>query len=637
MLQTLREKTTGWIAALIVILLVIPFAFFGIENYMSPSVSVYVAKVGEAEISPDEFRTRFEEYRRQMRQMLGDRFDGRMFDQPEIKRQMLDRLVEEQLLLQAGERMGLTVPPARLQKEILQVQAFQRDGKFDPDLYRMMLQGQNMSPRQFEERVRRDLEVQALSEPVSRSAFVTEAYVHDFLRLRDQRRDIAYVLVPPPGEDTIEAPDDAAIEAFHAANAERYQTDEQVTIEYLEVDAAGIEVPTVADEESLRRRYEEQGFRFREPEQRLLSHILVSVAQDADADAQRAAREKLDAIVARLAEPEADFAAIAREASEDIGSKSAGGDLGWIERGMTDPAFETAAFAQQAGSVGEPVQSAEGWHLIQVREVRAEVVKPFEAVRAELEREYLESERERAFSELSGKLVDLVYRDPTTLAPAARELGLEIRREGPFSRTASSGIAANPAVREQAFSSILIGEGTVSDSIELEPNHIAVIRVAEHFPAKPLPLEDVRDRVRADIVADRLAAAATAAAEALETRLAGGESLADVAASIGAEVVESKDAGRSGGAADPAVVREAFELPRPAEGAASRGLASLGGNRYALVEVQAVRDGDPNSVAAAEREALRSQLGQALSSIELRGLLDTLRRDAEVRIAEDRM
>jgi len=637
MLQKLREKTSGWIAVLIVGLLAIPFLFFGIENYMSPNISPFVAKVGEHEISPDDFRNRFEEYRRQMRQMMGDSFDGRQFEQPEIKRQMLDRLIEEQLLLQATERLGMIVPPAQLQKEIMGIPAFQRDGQFDQNLYRMMLQGAAMTPLQFQQRVQRDLEVRVLSNPLSGTAFVTDAYVFDFLRLRDQRRDIAYFALSAPERDSVAAPEEAEIQAYYEANTSRYQTQETVSIEYVEVDAAGIEVPTIADEASLRQRYEEQSFRFLEPEQRLLSHILIAVDPGADADAQRQARERIEAVAERLNQDGADFAAIARETSEDVGSSGAGGDLGWIERGLTDEAFEAAAFALQPGQISDPVLSADGWHLIAVNEVRDEVAKPFEDVRTELEAEYLESERERRFSELAGRLVDLIYRDPSTLQLAANELQLEIRTAGPFSRMGAAGIAANPDVQRQAFSDVLISEGTVSDPIELGSNHVAVIRVTEHQPARAMPLETVRAAVVEDLIGERLAAEAKSRAEALLARASGGESLGDLAASLELELTELADAQRFGASGDPAVVQRAFQLPHPGDSSSSLGLAELGGNRFALLSVSAVRDGDPASISTAEREALRGQLSQALSGVELRGFVDSLRRQTQVRVSEERL
>ena len=112
MLQTLREKTTGWVAVLILIVLAVPFAFFGVENYFQQQVPTYVAKVDTVEISQDQFRQRFEEYRNRMRQMLGERYDAREFDTPIVKRQVLESLIDEEVLRQAAEKHGLVVSPA---------------------------------------------------------------------------------------------------------------------------------------------------------------------------------------------------------------------------------------------------------------------------------------------------------------------------------------------------------------------------------------------------------------------------------------------------------------------------------------------------------------------------------------------
>ena len=146
MLQSLRDKTSGWIAPVILILLIIPFAFFGVENYFQQQVATYVAKVGEKEIGQQDFQRRFEQFRNQMRQLQGERFDARAFESEENKRLVLDRLIDEEVLRQAAERMGVTVSPAQMQAEIAKIGAFQTDGKFDPQQYRLVLASQGGEP-----------------------------------------------------------------------------------------------------------------------------------------------------------------------------------------------------------------------------------------------------------------------------------------------------------------------------------------------------------------------------------------------------------------------------------------------------------------------------------------------------------
>src|SRR5688500_13340197 len=132
MLQKLRDKTSGWIAIAILILLIVPFAFFGVENYFTQAAATYVAKVNDTEIEQQQYSRRFDEFRSQMRQMMGDRFDARQFETPESKRQVLDRLIDEELLRQAGEAAGVVVPPERIRKEIGSIPAFQAEGRFSP-------------------------------------------------------------------------------------------------------------------------------------------------------------------------------------------------------------------------------------------------------------------------------------------------------------------------------------------------------------------------------------------------------------------------------------------------------------------------------------------------------------------------
>lgn len=646
MLQKLREKTTGWVAFVIVGLLVIPFAFFGVNNYFSAQVATWVAKIDipspwwqlgkdSREISQDEFRSRFEQYRQRMRQSLGDAYDAREFDNITTKRQVLDAMVDEQLLLVAAERDGVAVPDAVIAREIMNIPAFQVEGRFDQTQYRLLLQSQGMTIGGFERQMREDLIRRLLPNQIAESAFVTDADLDAFIRLRDQRRDIAYLSLSVPALADESVGEDE-LNTWYERNRDRYRSAERVALEYVEIDAGQISVPTTLDEQTLRDRYQEQRARFVEPEQRLASHILVQVPANADAATEQRARDKA-ADLARQAREGADFAALAREHSDDIGSRGDGGDIGWIEQGLLDADFERGLYALEVGGVSEPVRSSDGWHVIQLREVREGDVQEFADVRASLEREMLESERERAFSDLSGRLLDQTYRDPTSLAPAAEALGLQIKRTGLFGRDGGEGIASAPGVLSAAFSSDVLEEGNVSGPIELSPNHIVVVRVAEHEPAEPLPLDQVRARIEGEILAERRATAAREQAEAMLARLREGASLADLAAEIGGEVKQARDVDRVTGVLGQRALEEAFKLPHPAQGETSTGLASLGAEGYVLLAVEAVRDGDPGMLDEAFRSALRQQLARAQSAIEVQAYIDALRKQFPVSVAEDRL
>ena len=638
MLQTIRDKTTGWIATVIVGLLIIPFALVGVGDYFSDGAQMWVAKVGEQEISQDTWRQRFEEYRQQTRQMMGENFDPSLLETPEAKRRVLDALVEESLLRQAARDLGMAVSPRQLQEEIMKIEAFKLDGQFNPQQYRTLLAAQGMTPLSFEQRIRDELEVRALPQALGTTSFATGAELDRYFRMRDQKRDLRFVEVPAPDDALVGEPDEAALEAYHAKNADLYRSEEKVSIEYLVVEPSQVQEQTSVDEESLRARYEEQLARYTEIEQRLASHILVKLAEDAPAEAQMAAQAKAQSLVEQARAEGADFAELASQNSDDVGSKASGGDLGWIETGLTDPAFESALFAMQPGTISDPVKTSEGWHVIQLREVRPGEVKPFEAVRDEVEAEYLAAERERAISERAGRLVDITYRDPTTLASAAKELGLEIQQAGPFGRFGGENpLTSNPEVIKAAFNERAIREQTASDPIDLGDGRTMVLRVSAHEPSVPLALEAVRDQVISDWRRDRRDELADARAAELMAAWQGEATLDSVAADAGLEVVVQQGVARNAPIVDARILAEAFEMPRPTDGAPLRRVVELSGDRRALLEVQSVTDGDPAAVPAMERQAMQNQLAQSHAAAEVRELIEMLKSRYEVQLAEQRL
>lgn len=635
MLQSIRNKATSWFALAIIFLALFSLTFFGMGDYITSRSDTWVAKVGDEEIAPEQFRQRFQQWRQDMRQRMGGAVDTRMLDQPEFRRQVLDQMIDEALLRQANERLGIVVPASRLQSEIFAIPAFQVAGQFDTQSYESVLANQGMSPLMFERRMRDDIAARTIPQSVFASTLVTAAEIDAHLRLSEQLRDFAFLRVTAPAQPASTEVTAEERQAFYDANSGEFMTPETVTLDYIEIDAATMAVPEQADEQTLRDRYENELARFGTPEQRLASHILIR-ADGPDADAQRAALDAAGELATQARAEGADFAALAREHSADLGSRSQGGDLGWVDRGQTDPAFEDALFALEEGAVSDPVRTDEGYHVIALRELRAATQQSFEEVRDQLAEEFQGSERERLFAERSGEMIDLIYEDPGSLGPAAEALGLEIRSAGPFRRDSFDGLFESAEVREAAFSDEVLLEGQVSEAIDVSPTRRVAIRVSEHAKSEPRPLEEVAAQIDARIVAERQAQATRAHAEALMARLEGGEPLAGIAASIGAEVELGQQVGRSAAAPEQALVAEVFRMPRPADAAPQRRLVALDPG-HALVELTRVVDGDPAAVPEARREQVRTELEQARALAESRALIATLRAAAEIQVAEERM
>lgn len=658
MLQSLRDKSSSWIAKAILLMLLVPFAFFGVEQYLSQRVDTYAARISappawwstapawwpvkmlwkHQEISVDEFRAQFERERQQRRAAVGEAFDARAFESAENKRSVLDRLIDERVMRLAAERADIVIGDAEVRETIQSLPDFQVDGKFDPQRYQLGLQSliPPRTPRQFEQLVRDSLQQSLVPSRLAQSAFVTSGELDRLLTLLGEKRDVSFALLPAPAADT-GAVSGAEIQTWYRDHAGEYRAPESVAIEYVELNAAALPAPQV-DEAQLRGRYEQEKARFVASEQRQAAHILIAVDANADAAAQKAAEQKAATLAAQAKSPGVDFAALARANSDDPGSKDAGGDLGWVEKGLMDKAFEDALFAMQPNQISAPVKSQFGYHIIKLGEVKSGQQVPFEQVRDELAREQAEADREKQFNDIAGRLVDLINKNPTALAPAAREMNLPLQKLGPFPRGAgASGIAANPLIQRAAFSEILVQDGTVSDPLEIAPNHNMWIRVAQHTPERTQPLAEVRDRVVAAIRADRTRKASAAAADAVLARIAKGETLEAVAAAQGLQAQTMQDIQRGA----PLPTQEAnaaiFAVQRPAPGKVSAGKVELPDGGHVVFAVTKATPGDPKELPPEQRTQMRDQIAQMKGVDAAQGYVTAMRKQMKVEVAEDRL
>lgn len=658
MLQKLRDKTSGWIASLILGLLIIPFAFVGVNEYMTGGTAGDVAVVEapptwwesapqwwpvsmvwqREEVTQDEFRAAFEQARQQARQQAGEAFDPREFESADNKRKVLEQLIDQKVLALGSKRAGIVVGNAALQKMIASEPAFQVDGKFSPEQYQLMLSSQvpALSPQKFEEEQRERLRMMLVPMAINDSDFVTEGEQERMWKLLGETRDIGIALLPPVAEDVAPV-SDADIKAWYDGHKNDFKQPEQVALEYIEINAAALPAGAPADEAALRKRYEAEKSRFVSPEQRVVAHILIAADAGADAATQKKAEEKAAAL-AKQAREGADFAALARANSEDPGSKDSGGELPpFAKDGSMVKPFEDAAFAMQAGEIRGPVKSDFGYHVLQLKEIKPGAGRSFEEVRGELAAEEAGSERERAYNDLAGKVVNETLKNPTALAPAAQAAGLPLQKVGPFSRNAPEGIATVPAVLRAAFSDTLVQDGTVSDPIEIAPNHSVVIRVAQHTPEQALSLDKAREAVIIAIRADRREKAAVAAADALVARLQKGESLATIAAAEGLRFNELPDM-RRGMPMPTAEANEAiFAAARPAEGRSTPGKVALGNGAYAVFTVNKVTEGVLADMPPEERATMQQQMTQLNGGIATQAYVDALRKRFKVKVFEDRL
>jgi peptidyl-prolyl cis-trans isomerase D len=660
-LQTIREKLTGILAGVFFAVLIIPFAFVGVNSYFSADAVNSVAVVNEQEITINDFNQSFQNYRRQMQSLMGVNFDAERFDQAIVRRQHLDTMIDQALLAQLAFEAGLSVANDRLASAIREIPSFQVDGVFNADVYQSRLLSQGRTPKQFENDMRAQIILSQFPSTIASSAISTNWELDGYVRLQDQKRAFSAILVPAQlddletgGSEVVDSAEEADAESVEAADAhaegateeailawyeshpDDYRSEERIVIEYLELDAATLGEDIAPDEEQLVALFEEQESRFISPETRLASHILIEVdAQAPDLDIE-SARQRAEDLAVRARDGE-EFVILARENSQDAGSAPEGGDLGWVEPGFMVQAFEDALYELTLERpVSEPVQTGFGWHIIYLRDVRPAEGMTFTEARPIILAEYQADKKERRFLEQADRLVDIIYEDPTTLNAAAEELGLEVNQAGPFGRAGGDGISGNPEVVKASFSDLVMLQGVVSDPVDLAENHLVMIRMQEHLPEALLPLDEVRDQVVQSVLSQRAMEAAQARANEILAQVTPGVDLSLLGEESQLQVLAAEAATRTSVDVRGDLLQDLFLMDAPGEdGPVSEVLKLSDG--YAVVQLQSVTDGVLSEEDVLKSQSYNRRISNATGNSEAFSFMRMLRSQSEITVFEERL
>ena len=634
MLQFFRDRLSSVAAVLLLGLLVIPFAFVGVNSYFQTNVNSDVALVDGEPITALEYQQGFQNYLRQIQSLTGANFDLSLYDQPVARRNFLDRMIDQRLIQMSAEKAGYAVSEEELSARVMAIPNFQIDGVFDLEVYRNVLSAQGRTPRGFELQMASDMVRVQLPQAISDSSIATRSEIILLAKLQGQTR--SFRSLPIAADQFVESVEisESQISDFYAENLDRFMSEEQVLIEYLELDSASFADLVEVDEAELQARYESQESRFINPEARLASHILVNVPEDADEATEATIEQSVQDLVDRIRAGE-DFAELAAEYSDDTGSAEEGGDLGWVEPGMMVSAFEDALYEIQAPGVTDPVRTSFGFHIIQLREVREAEGMSFEEARPQLLTEYQEETADRLYLEQADRLVDMVYEDDSTLEPAAAELGLPILTTGPFGRSGGEGIAANQVIIDAAFTDLVLTEGAASDAIDIDNNHIVVLRVTEHLASAQQSLEEVRETIVAELTEDAAGEAIKAYAEGMLPELQAAESDLDtLATKAEQELVVAENAVRRDAQYGLDLVTAVFQLPTSDELPQYHVVEASGD--YSIVELQSIADGVLNPESPQNLQYVRT-IANSAAATEQSGLVASLRSLADIQVFEEQI
>lgn len=579
----MRDNSDGVVAKVIVGLIVVVFALFGmgsITTFLAPTPKV--ATVNGEDVTQQQMEVQVE---RSRRLLLSQNPDPSAINEDQLRSDVLENLINRALLSTAADSLGLAYGNSRLDAEIVNTPVFQVDGLYNPDQFQIVLNSAGFTPTGYREEMRKDKLLAQLGNAVQSTAFMTEREAKRATSLSQQTRDVAYLRVVVDSLKSDVTVEESEVQRYYEINPGLFMTDEMADIGYIEVKRADLLQKVEVDEQALLDFFADTSEIYAEPERRRFAHILIEIS---DAQAEEVAKAEVDGIYQQIVEG-ADFADLAKEFSDDPGSAEIGGDLGFNDPGTFVDKFEEVGYGLALNQMSKPVLTEFGYHIIRLIDLEAAKEPVFVDVRDLVEAEYREVGAEEMFVDLSSRLSEISF-EASDLQEPAEELELELKSTGLVKRIAAEGFAANPAVINAAFAADVMQDGNNSTLIEITPNHHAVVRVNEYQPSELKSLETVHAEVKATLVLEKAIALATEQAKSMVAMLEDGSITRYVADQYGLEWTVVSEASRSDRDIDAEINREAFSLARPTDSNKSVGFVSLANGDTAVVSVTNVQN-----------------------------------------------
>lgn len=611
MLEDIREKSQGLTAKIILGLIILTFAVAGVGSYTN-SVDTSVATVNGEAISQQAFNKAYQAQRGRMAQQFGEMFDTLSNDasyMANFRQGVLDNLINEKLIDQNSEALAIRVSDLRLKETIREMPEFQVDGAFDNNRYLAIInQAGFFQSSDFRDYLRVEMTRRQLSQALIATEFSLPYQEKLQLALQNQTRDIRFATVSAEQfKATIELTDEE-VNSYYLANQARFQNKEQVKVDYISLNVADLAKDINVTDDEVATYYQENSTSYTEAAQRRISHILIEF-NDENAD-DEAAKIQAQAVLTRLEQGE-DFAALAKEVSNDTFSGENGGDLEWLEPGVMEDSFDEAALAlNNVGDISQLVKTSFGYHVLKLTDYKEEVVQALADIQTELRIKLSNDQAQEKFFTLQQEMARISFEFPDSLEDAAAEVNVTIQTSPWLLRAGNTAPFDQAKAIEAAFSDIVLQDNMNSDLIEVNDDVAIVLRLNTFQKANVKPLTEVEAQIRDILVNQKATEKAQQTVDSLLADFNAGTDISTQLTALNSSFVSKEKVTRYSPEIDQSISRAAFVLPHPVSGVISASSVALSNGDLALVEVTAI---GVNEVAANPNLAQQqtSQLAQS--------------------------
>jgi len=640
MLGTIRERIQGIFAVVVISMLIIPFAMWGVDSYFTREKNPPVATVNGKDID----KTAFERlYREEVNRYQG-KVDPKLLSSGVLRDRTLSLMINQMVFTQYASDAGYVISETQLDNLIRSRPEFQVQGKYSESRFNGVLRSAGMTVAAYKHDLRSVKIQDQMSSAFRFSAIVPQSEVDALVALKEQQRKVAYLVLPPSafGKEVQVGQDE--IKKYYEANKNQFNTPDLVRIEYAELSLGDLMAKQKISEKEARDEYNQNIDQYTTPARRRVSHILIPLDDDATAAQEKAAREKLSEIEKDLKNGMS-FADAAKKFSQDPTTKNKGGDLGYVKPGeLPSRDLDFALNDLKPGEVSKPVRSKFGFHILKITDFTPAKVEPFAKVKDKIIDRLKRRRAETAFDDLRERFESLVYEHPDSLKPAADDIGVKIHTSEWFTRAGGTGLMANPQIVRTAFSQPVRQLKQNSDLIEVKRNTLVSIRIKNDKPAAPRPLEQVSAQIKGYLLQQKISEKAGQVGQSLLAQAQAGKSLQTLGQAYKGSQWHSPmwitrsdlDTGK-GLKVNKQVAEAAFGAAKPQNNKPVYGGVDLGPGGYAVYAVENVKNGDlksaPRDVVSNTETLLTQQWGSGFYQDQL----ISMRKQADVEIHKSQL
>lgn len=626
MLQKIRDNTQGTISKVIVWIIIGIFSLWGVDtivgNFLTSTATISVngVDINEADIEVLSQRKAAEFYN-----SVGEDADLSAVDPAEFRNSAINELIQREILAQSAEESGMAISTRALDQRIAQTPEFQVDGRYNAELATAFLRSSGYTPSSYRATLAKETILDQILSAYSTSGFTTPNEIAQLAALTHQKRSARYALLNLGSLEGIEVTD-AEIETYYQERQDDFLNEEQVQIEYLELNKNSFFDAIAVTEEQIREAYDEEVAAFEAQTERRAAHILFEAGTDEEFTA---AQTEAAAVKARLDAGE-DFATLAAEFSDDTGSAADGGDVGYTTGDNFVEEFEAALRNLAVNEVSEPVRTEFGFHLIKLTEVTETAIPTFEERRVQLEQDLKASEAETRYIAAADELGNLAFESQDLQAPSTA-MDLPIQRSDWFGRAGGTGVASEAEVIDAAFSTEVIEDRQNSELIRIDDSRSIVLRVVEHQLPIVQELDVVRSEIQVLLQLEKLKEQVRTNGEALLATLKDGGNIDEALQAQNITWTQIDAVERSAPSVDPEISQKLFSMPRPVADATEAAGFELSDGRYLIVELQSVVDGTPADFSGGEEQNMRNFISQQGTANDFAGFMESLEDRADIR------